>query len=218
VPEKVRRTRPTQEGCHGAKTLFEEGHFVGLISFHGELGYTEVQTHRAVGEVVRQPSLTCSAPKPSPEQHHPAIEKAEEEAKEKVEDVELTAVAVDHGRVDFKADRVRVETRKGHHLAFTSFIATANWYRGAIKESSLALSILQKGSMFLSPDPTSPTTEAVIKPPFPFSGSATFRRESAKSASWSGDLKVELPGLGDVPLAASGTGATMCAAPGCPQL
>jgi hypothetical protein len=93
----------------------------------------------------------------------------------------------------------------------------ASRHRGAIKELSYAMSILQKGSSFVSPDPLHPTAETVIRPPSPFSGSATFRQESPRSVSWSGDLKVELPGFGIVPLTGSGVQATMCEALGCPK-
>jgi hypothetical protein len=62
----------------------------------------------------------------------------------------------------------------------------------------------------LSPDPQRPTSEAVIHPDSPFSGSATFRRPPEGEPTWTGDLKVELPGLGLVRLAGKGTHAAMC--------
>ncbi|HEX4751855.1 MAG TPA: hypothetical protein VH268_03070, partial [Solirubrobacterales bacterium] len=43
--------------------------------------------------------------------------------------------------------------------------------------------------------------DATLAPSSPFSGSATFELTSPTKASWSGDLAVELPGLGKVPLA-----------------
>ena len=46
------------------------------------------------------------------------------------------------------------------------------------------------------PDLTHLTQEGVIKPPAPFTGSATYLRESADSISWTGDLSVDLPGFG----------------------
>jgi hypothetical protein len=49
-------------------------------------------------------------------------------------------------------------------------------------------------------DPSRPAKEAVVRPSAPFSGSATFQLESPSSASWEGDLAVELPGLGEVRL------------------
>jgi hypothetical protein len=58
--------------------------------------------------------------------------------------------------------------------------------------------------------PSDPAGEAIVNPPSPFSGSATFRRESRKESKWSGDLKVDLPGFGTVPLTGRGAQATLC--------
>lgn len=46
-----------------------------------------------------------------------------------------------------------------------------------------------------------PPRSATIDPPSPFTGSATFQQESSKDFSWTGDLAVELPGIGEVNLA-----------------
>ena len=61
-----------------------------------------------------------------------------------------------------------------------------------------------------APDGT--PTEATVKPPAPFSGTATFKLESPTTASWTGDLSVELPTLGTVDLAEPGFQAGACAA------
>jgi len=55
--------------------------------------------------------------------------------------------------------------------------------------------------------------EATIAPPAPFSGSATFHLEDPKTATWTGDLRVELPGIGKVPLTGEGIGAGLCNGP-----
>jgi hypothetical protein len=55
-------------------------------------------------------------------------------------------------------------------------------------------------STLLTPNQQEPLAEAVIEPPAPFSGSATFHLEGPKKASWTGNLAVELPGAGKVPL------------------
>ena len=51
-------------------------------------------------------------------------------------------------------------------------------------------------STFQVPNLAEPLTEATLEPPAPFSGSATFHLDTPKTASWTGDLAVELPGLG----------------------
>ncbi len=52
---------------------------------------------------------------------------------------------------------------------------------------------------------------AVLVPPAPFSGSASFTRGAAPNHRWSGDLNVDLPGRSDVPLTGPGVKATLVA-------
>jgi hypothetical protein len=63
VPGKIHRDKPPKE-CDGPKTVVEQGHFVGVITFRGEGGFSEVRAHRARGEVPasRPSSAHPSAP------------------------------------------------------------------------------------------------------------------------------------------------------------
>ena len=88
-------------------------------------------------------------------------------------------------------------------------------HRGRIDEKAEAIQLFDPGSAFKVPDLTHLTREAIIKPPAPFSGSATYRRESPREVSWVGDLSVNLPGFGEVPLAGRAATATVCADAGC---
>jgi hypothetical protein len=57
---------------------------------------------------------------------------------------------------------------------------------------------------------TSPPGEATLTGSSPFSGSSTFQLLSSKKASWTGDLAVELPGLGRVALSGPKFYAGLC--------
>ena len=63
---------------------------------------------------------------------------------------------------------------------------------------------------FRVPNLAEPLSEAIIEPPAPFSGTATFHLETPKKANWTGDLAVELPGLGTVPLTGPKIAAGLC--------
>ncbi|HVV91338.1 MAG TPA: hypothetical protein VHB53_12655, partial [Solirubrobacterales bacterium] len=65
-------------------------------------------------------------------------------------------------------------------------------------------------SVFQIPDLTDPLSEAVLTPPAPFSGSATFRSDGARSGTWTGDLEVRLPGLPATPLTGDDIEAGLC--------
>jgi hypothetical protein len=43
-------------------------------------------------------------------------------------------------------------------------------------------------------------TTAIVAPPAPFSGTATFQRNAGRPASWAGSLTVALPGSAEIPL------------------
>ncbi len=66
---------------------------------------------------------------------------------------------------------------------------------------------------FQAPNLAEPLAEATITPPAPFSGSATFHLEDPQTASWTGELAVEMPGLGKVPLTGDGIDAGLCKGP-----
>jgi hypothetical protein len=224
VPRKIQREKPPH-GCHGGPILIEEGHYVGLIAFHGERGYTQVHAHRAPGTITRVPPLRCAAEKaPNLKQLKHKLEKLEgaeggEEDKEAQEEdeslsVKLTATTSDP-RVNFKASKAVLKSKGEKGFALTNFIASAARRRGRIEERSVAAILFEKGSTFLVPNRRAPASEAVISPSAPFSGTATFQRRRAKPPTWTGDLKVDLPGFGTVRLAGPGTHASLCEAAAC---
>ncbi len=214
VPESRQKGAPELPDCTGSKTLVEEGHFVGEISFEGDGGYTRLHAGRAKGTITKTPRLTC--PVSEVPTNGKALDKelerlregAEPEPSKEMESVGLRARA-DGGRVGFKATLLRFKGKK-KSSALVSFTATGIRHRGAIKEESLAISGFGPGRGFLDPDFLHPTTEATIRPGPPFTGSATFHRDSGGPASWQGDLAVDLPGFGHVRLAGKGTHASMC--------
>jgi hypothetical protein len=194
--------------------VVEQGRYVGSIVFHGEHGFTRVRAHRAAGTITRTPPLQCApvAPSRDPKQIKREI-KATESAKEDEEaegdslSVALTATA--RGRhVVLKASKAVVKGEKGFSLTTFSVIGTRR--RGRIKETGLAVLPFERGSTFLIPDRRHPTSEVVLKPPAPFTGAGTFRRHPAKPSTWTGNLKVALPGFGVVRLAGPGTRAQLC--------
>jgi hypothetical protein len=231
VAESSHHEKAPLPSCEGDKPRMEKGRFVGQIHFHGEDGYTRVDVHHAGGQVSIQPKQRCNVGAAEAELDKLVEELAEEidkeEKKEKgseepegpepeVHLVKLKAKTEANGRqVAFDASRLssRVPGKKG--TSFASFSVKAERHRGRIDETSSASLIFEPGAAFKVPDLTHLTSEAVVKPPRPFLGSATFRRESADRVTWKGDLKVALPGLGVVPLAGPKFTTTICADSGC---
>jgi hypothetical protein len=232
VPKSVKEEKPQVPVCKGEKTVVEIGRFVGLIEFHGARGYTRARVTHAVGGVAVEPAPACRGKKGhashqrDPQKRPSAFDQLlsaaarvqkpakEEEKEEETGLVGLTAKA-ENPPVEFKALQLLVPGKKAKKLAFGTFSAVATRDRGRIKESSAALDLLVSGNYLRVPDLAHPTAEATVEPPSPFLGTATFQRESAHQTSWTGDLRVNLPGFGVVPLAGRGSEATMCSSLAC---
>jgi hypothetical protein len=229
IPRHVKESPSPDKNCKGPKVIEEEGEWVGLLAFHGERGFTDVHVHRALGTVTKVPPQHCRPEKPinlkKLLRELEALEKeieaeegpekgAEEEAEAEEEEpqtLELVALA-HHRRVAFAATRVAFGS--GHKRSSTSnLVVVGGRRRGRIKETSSVIDIFAPGSYFRPTDAREPGAELVAKPPFPFSGSATFREPRKGKPTWSGDLKVALPGFGEVRLAGPGTHAVTCEAP-----
>jgi hypothetical protein len=225
VPTKTIKS-PVDEGpkCGTGSLTTETGHYVGTISFRGERGYTRVRARSAPGSVERQAPHKCKLPKAV--EHDPAVEKEEagtvdkleaKEQKGKAEETgEVQMTAIDPGgEVFFAASRNELHPA-GNNTAEPTFEAFRFRHRGRLEEDSIVVQFASKGSSFKLPDAAHPTDEAVISPSSPFSGSATFHRNSANSVTWTGNLKVEMPAFGTVPLTGLRVEASLCHASACP--
>ena len=101
------------------------------------------------------------------------------------------------------------------NAAIDTFIGEVRLDRGRIQEQGTAVALLALGPYFKVPDLTHMTSEALVAPPKPFRGKATFQRESSDEVSWAGDLRVKLPGFDVVPLTGNGFKTVMCEDAGC---
>ncbi|HVV91339.1 MAG TPA: hypothetical protein VHB53_12660 [Solirubrobacterales bacterium] len=220
LPEKIKEVPPSGSACKGGKIVEEEGAWVGLLAFHGERGFTRIRVHSALGTVTKVPPLRCRREKPPnlkklkrelealEEQGAGAEEESGAEAEEQPQAFELVATARHH-RVALAAARaVLGEGRK--RSSISSLVAAGSRRRGRIEETGSVLDILAPGFYLRPANSREPTAETTVKPPAPFSGSATYRTPPKGPPTWTGDLKVELPGFGVVRLAGKGTRAVMC--------
>ncbi len=220
VPERTEKAGPGSTRCPGGELTTEIGHYVGSISFHGDGGYTRAQAHRVGGTVETEAVGKCP-----PRKRAKAIQREEAETVGKLEEEDQAKRAEERNEIQLDAKArggkliftaTRIEAAAGGRKASSAnFIAIGQRERGPTREVSLVGLIVAKGSSFQVPDLQDPTNETTVSPSFPFSGSATFRGESPRSGSWTGDLKVELPGFGTVPLTGAGVQASMCQAPDC---
>jgi hypothetical protein len=205
-------TSSPAKGCEAeGKASSRRGWFRGTIEIHGEGGYTSVARTSAHGEVNSFPANTC--PKPAA----PHVTKAQEKASYPPA-VLLAGRRFKDGRLQFQAVNLEGWTSRsgGAVEPITQFAATYEHHRDGVWVTA-SNSVDGVGSNFLSTATEGSPTDATLEPPAPFSGSATFHLESPKKSSWTGDLGVQVPTLGEVSLVASRTWSLLCAQSDCTE-
>jgi hypothetical protein len=212
-------------GCKGDTMKTEVGWFTGLISFRGERGYTRARAHKVFGTVINVPrpgrkchSMAGKKPQERSPEHRARTAMLAMSKRAKESGAHLLGLATKkvagNRKIGFAALRLSA-THKGKEAALDTFVGTAIRDRGRIQEQGTAFALLAIGPYFKVPDLDHMTSEAVLAPPKPFLGSATFQRESADAVSWAGDLRAKLPGFGAVPFTGNGFKTVMCEDAGC---
>jgi hypothetical protein len=196
---------PQKEGgffppCKGGKTTKQSGYFQGTIRIRGERGYTSARTDRASGEVATVTKEICKRSIFNHSKSTPAEGETRLSATSGPKhgrSVALSASTVNFGStvetffVGFASER-----REGMEISRQAFV------RGAAADLTLG-------------DTGEYPASATITPPAPFHGSAAFQRVPEGESSWTGSLRVVLPGLGRVALAGPSFSAKLCRDSGC---
>jgi hypothetical protein len=171
------------------------GSFIGKIDFHGERGYTSVDTGRAAGGVGNDLALPGEP-----------------------EDASCQSVAAE-GEVVQTARFTSLEAAAPRSHVYFSAIATTEVEGASSPATSHVLlaagSNVKEGKMEIrrlvaAEGPSSDFSfdggldSATVAPPSPFRGTARFDKDAGGSSSWTGSLKVPIPGLGTVDLAGAG--------------
>jgi len=161
---------PGSEDCAGpTKIVRRLGTFEGSVVFHAENGYTSAAATSVPGSVGTSPLRNCA--KASNDQPGEPAEATDTEA--------LLSVS---GAVGFYASRT------AHGSTFHAL--SSEQLAPNVSVGRIAASSAPNASFWFAGDGSG----ARVRPPAPFSGSATYR-SSAGSPSWSGDLSVDFPGI-----------------------
>jgi hypothetical protein len=206
VPDRT--TEHAYPECTGGPEVTERGHFVGAIRYRGREGFTRLGAHRVAGVVTRTAPRTCHVEKGRESVHSFGITTTSRGSRPSVPKgaLELVAGTSDRG-LNFLASRYS-DPRTQTPL-FESFDAWIENKEPGFTMRSLALSAASKED-FVSPRPGKPLSAASVSSAAPFSGSATFAVTGSGHGEWTGDLAVELPGYGLVPLTGSKIRAGLC--------
>lgn len=184
---RVKRKRPPR-GCRGGVRKTFPGVFVGTIRFRGERGYTRASARRAKGSMEIRPAWRCKGRRgaegeaggPSFPDLGPGV-------------TTTLQASSTRGRLAFVAAAWRPPEERG----LTVFFATATERRGGM--------VVERGATAIGPERgfvfDAGLGTATVSPPRPFRGTAMLTTEPGGTTSWSGSLKVDLPGRKGVALA-----------------
>lgn len=170
------QARTVRSKCGGKPVSFDDGNYEGTIDFHGEEGYTAVETSAARGDLGFLIDIVC--PGISGASGGPLLPGAELSIDERARFSPNLKVVKNHpgGRAHFEASVF--EKRNGvSSERFTRMIAPANTFLYDTRVQT-----------------------ATVRPPAPFSGTGHFRRTAKPANRWTGDLTVDFPGRSNVKL------------------
>lgn len=198
--------------CEGRRAIRERGTFHGTIRFAGENGFTEVGADRARGRFQRSFRRVCRRASPRPEPKPSRSPRLPQ-------------------RTRFQSDTLVVESKAGESdtglfLSSTEFpdgsdkewdfglavvVASRNERVGPVSISRSAF-MIGDSSILRASEPGTYPIVATVRPPKPFTGTATYREDRGLPPTWAGSLGVRLPGAGTVPLTGEGFESSFCRA------
>ncbi len=193
-PTKTISSEQPPKGCKDEARTDREGIFSGTIKLTGEREYVRLDATEAKGEMEITPRWNCGTrggknvvPPPPTIPHRASAER---------KDVATLKASDRRSRAGFSAGAMRGP--KGHNYTF---------FAGGLSENRESMRIFRLAAL------SAPTSSflfnhakgtASVRPPWPFSGSASFKRRRKGPPAWSGSLKVAL--LGADPIALTGPG------------
>jgi hypothetical protein len=178
------------DSCRGPASPARKGFFVGTVKIRGERDYTEATSHHVRGEIVQEGRDKC---------------RRQASARASSASSRLLSASTSRG--------------KGRLSFFAFSFPSAKLHSDLVFGASL---LRVRGKMVItttqnalgkSPDAlqiAAPPRSASVIPPAPFTGSASFLQEAEDQFSWTGDLAVELPGVGEVSLAGPNFDTSVC--------
>jgi hypothetical protein len=190
-----------EDRCKGEPTTVESGYFEGSFVFHGERGFTSVQAPRLKGSITRQGALDCAFGE-AVHGHGNEGRRVESQEVGGGEGPEFHLLAGEES-ADLLLQANRDTGPSGSPIGVTTNfeVSDRSGKAGAFQvDRSASVFATRAADAFRVPNLAEPLAEATLEPPAPFSGTATFKLEGPQTASWTGDLTVELPGLAKLPL------------------
>jgi hypothetical protein len=195
-PTKTLYTSKPPPECKGDPWKDWEGVYSGTIRFRGERGYVEAEATGVRGEMRTRPDWKCSR-RSGPIRLRPDRRRAAEDR----EDVATLSV----GRLDGSRGFAAFASRDPKRGDYTGFFAATRGEREGMLIKRAAFAAARSSAFSFDLEKGS----AVVEPPWPFQGSARFRRGSHGHNHWAGSLRVPLLGADPIDLTGPAFHATL---------
>lgn len=199
--------------CKGKAPVRRSGVLVGEIRFHGKRGSIAASTGRVKATSTRSFRRVCKEGSGYaegagvtflPRRALEVTAEGEGEAEEATADVLQARARSGHRLVEFDAIRL-----SGPLPALNLVIASVVERLGPVTVVELATPNPKAAAVSFSPEGSDPET-ATATPPSPFAGKGTYRHAKGSPATWTGSLRVRLPGSGLVHLTGKAFSARVC--------
>jgi hypothetical protein len=199
-PPQDEETNSFTPSCNGKAATTQRGRFVGSIRFRGEQGYTEVKTKGTRGTVFHSYRQVCKRQSSGQRQPRPLFPPL----------ISLGAASSNRQLPWFSVFEEKPGNERGHfYVEGTTFEANQAERREGVSIDHSADLTAPSKTFTVSPLGSDPIS-ATVSPPAPFSGTASFEETTEGHGTWTGDLKAELPGVGQVPLTGPTYSANLC--------
>lgn len=187
--------------CRGRSMRVFPGKFRGSVRFEGEPGVKGITSHRGFVVVEHKFKTVCKQRRRHRRPHK------QKKKQEKIELDFLFAKSHAEGRkAEFGLVNLVLPTKPHFSLAIS--VGGVSERRGGVTITRSAIE-LEEEVLRLSKLGSNPET-ATATPPKPFLGSATYSASRGSAPTWTGDLRVRLPGAGAVPLTGPGFHVRLC--------
>jgi hypothetical protein len=172
--------------CGGDEFDFDSGLYEGKIEFHGEEGYTDAVATSVPGNIDYLLSEVCG-------EFFGGSNGGNRHARGAELYVRNPALGAE------------MSVSKSRPSATTRIFVDVSEYNDGIAIERLMVLLVPSGGFIFDRR----LRTAIVRPPAPFAGEASFDRSKKAGQRWSGDLTVDMPGRAGVPLTGSALRATL---------
>jgi hypothetical protein len=195
---------PPRKGCRGRGSTYIPGTFRGAVEYSGEGDVPAVSMPHGEIDFIRHFKRVCKSPLLAAGQG----KKKGKKRKPKIEVGDLAVSGQGEGRTVI-LEALNFASKQHPARSFGLLFAADYERREKVRIERSTLGFFGPESFRVSKRGNKPETVRV-EPPEPFAGSALYSHSPGSPPTWTGDLRIDLPGAVNIPLAGPSLKAAFC--------